>query len=596
MFETYRLIWTLFDRKDRRRFVLLAMLSTVMAVFEVAGVAIILPFLGVMAQPELIQTNPILSTFASVLGLQSDQSVMVALGLVVLGVILLGMTVRTVVTYAQIRFGVSQTYVVAARLLGGYLAQDYVWFLNRNSSDLTTTLLSEVERVFRDSVLPAIQIISNLCIILLIAGLLFVVEPGVAIGASLLLGGVYTLLYFVLRKPLGRLGERYSRAQQSTHHVVQELTGGIKEVKLMGLEAESVQRFRTPAQQLARHMTLALMSGRLPRFALEAVVYGGFIAMVLVMILLRGDKMGDLVPLFGLIGMAGARLFPAIQLLFQQISQIRFTEGALQRLCERVAAVSTAPVEPSTAPPLRLNREIALRDVAFRYPGAEKTSFEGFSARLAARSTIGIVGGTGAGKTTLIDLILGLLQPESGEILIDGVPLTPDRVRAWQKSLGYVPQHIFLTDDSVAANIAFGIPADRIDMAAVERAARVANLHDFIMTELPQGYATSVGERGVRLSGGQRQRIGIARALYHDPDVLILDEATSALDNLTERSVMEAVHNLARQKTVIMIAHRLTTVEDCDMILMLEQGKVVAQGSYRDLVAGNDTFRRMATR
>ena len=211
-----------------------------------------------------------------------------------------------------------------------------------------------------------------------------------------------------------------------------------------------------------------------------------------------------------------------------------------------------------------------------------------------ARTTVGLVGGTGAGKTTVVDLILGLLEPQKGAIRVDGVPITAANRRAWQRTIGYVPQPIFLTDESVAANIAFGLPPEAIDRAAVERAARIAELHDFIMDELPQGYDTPVGERGVRLSGGQRQRIGIARALYHDPDVLILDEATSALDNLTEKAVMDAVHNLGHAKTIILIAHRLSTVRACDTIFMMEQGRVVAQGSYDELIAGNQTFRAMA--
>jgi ABC-type multidrug transport system fused ATPase/permease subunit len=208
---------------------------------------------------------------------------------------------------------------------------------------------------------------------------------------------------------------------------------------------------------------------------------------------------------------------------------------------------------------------------------------------------VGIVGGTGAGKTTAVDVLLGLLRPQQGALVVDGVEVTDDKVRSWQKSVGYVPQQIFLTDDTVAANIAFGVPPKAIDMAAVERAARIAEMHDFVTRELPDGYATTLGERGVRLSGGQRQRIGIARALYHDPDVLVLDEATSALDNLTERAVMDAVHNLGGKKTIVMIAHRLSTVRDCDRIFLLEQGRVVAQGSYDALVESNAEFRRLVS-
>ena len=229
----------------------------------------------------------------------------------------------------------------------------------------------------------------------------------------------------------------------------------------------------------------------------------------------------------------------------------------------------------------------------YRYPAAERPALEGVDMTIPVRSSVGIVGGTGAGKTTVVDVILGLLRPERGALEVDGTPVADADLRAWQNSIGYVPQQIFLTDDTVRANIAFGLDPGEVDAAAVERAARVAELHDFVMRELPQGYDTAIGERGVRLSGGQRQRIGIARALYHDPDVLILDEATSALDNLTERAVMAAVQNLGRAKTVIMIAHRLSTVRNCDVIFMMERGRVVAQGSYDELLARNRSFQAM---
>jgi ABC-type multidrug transport system fused ATPase/permease subunit len=219
---------------------------------------------------------------------------------------------------------------------------------------------------------------------------------------------------------------------------------------------------------------------------------------------------------------------------------------------------------------------------------------QGLALEIPAFTTVGLVGATGSGKTTTVDIILGLLEPQAGQLRVDGAPITAENRRAWQRSLGYVPQQIFLADDTVAANIAFGIPKNQIDREAVERAARIANLHDFVTLEMPQGYSTVVGERGIRLSGGQRQRIGIARALYHRPQVLILDEATSALDNLTEQAVMEAVHALGHEITIILIAHRLSTVRDCDHIYLLEKGQLTAQGTYDELVAGNKRFRRMA--
>ncbi|MDZ4138393.1 MAG: ABC transporter ATP-binding protein [Erythrobacter sp.] len=594
MFRTYRLIWGLLTGRERRNFILLIFLTMVMTVFEVGSVTAILPFLSVLARPEMIGTNHALIWFAGVFNLGSHAQVMLALGGVVLTVVLVGMVVRAYVTYLQIRFSLMRAYAIASRLLRGYLQQDYVWFLSRNSAELSQSLLSEIDTVIREAVLPAVLVMSNFMVVLLIGGLLFAVEPWVAVGATTLLLSSYLLIYLVLRNRLGRISAQRLAANRQRFHVVQEVAGGIKELKVMGLEQISLHRFRTPAETMARNQSLGQTLTRLPRFALEAVVYGGFIAMVLFLIVVRGDDMADLIPLLGLIGIAGVKLFPAMQQIYQQLSSIRFSSASLEKLHHTMTTLAERPFAQSAAEPLHLTRQIELRGLHFRYPGAERDTLDGFSAVIAARTTLGIVGGTGAGKTTVIDILLGLLHPGAGEILVDGVAVTPDRVRAWQKSLGYVPQHIFLSDDTVAGNIAFGIPADKIDRVAVERAARVANLHEFVMSDLAQGYQTMVGERGVRLSGGQRQRIGIARALYNDPDVLILDEATSALDNVTERAVMEAVHNLGGKKTVIMIAHRLSTVENCDTIFLLEQGRLAAQGSYGDLLQNSENFRKMA--
>jgi ATP-binding cassette, subfamily B, bacterial PglK len=595
MFRSYQLIFALLSAHEKRRFLLLVLLTIIMSVFEMISVAGILPFLSVLARPDLIDTHWLLQAFSRTLGLTDHQQIKIALGLTIFLIMVIGMVVRAVVTYAQIRFALTRGYTIAARLLRGYLSQPYVWYLSRNSAGLAQSLLSEVDLVVRESILPGVLLISNLTILILIGAFLFVVEPWVALGATALLSGVYILAYVALRGRLARIGQLRMAANRARFQVVQEIAGGLKEVKVMGLEAVSLTRFRIPSEAMARYQTAGLVIGKLPRFGLEAVVYGGFIGMVLVMIVLRGDTISDLLPLLGLLGMAATKMFPALQQLYQEISMLRTSAAPLERLHAALTEARDVPVlGKSEGPALDLTDQLVFRDVSFRYPQAEQGTLSGLNLCIPARARVGIVGGTGAGKTTVIDLLLGLLTPDAGQITVDGVPLTAQNIRAWQNNVGYVPQSIFLTDDTVAANIGFGLPADQLDMTLVEAAARTANLHDFVMSDLPQGYATLVGERGVRLSGGQRQRIGIARALYHNPAVLVLDEATSALDNLTERAVMEAVRNLGGSKTVIMIAHRLTTVEDCDTILMLERGKLIAQGSYADLVAQNDTFRRMA--
>ena len=594
MIRTYRLIWEILTTSERRRYLLLLALSVIMSLFEVAGVAVILPFLKIISDPTFIHTNWLFIWFQGVTGLKTDHEVTIATGLVVFAVILMGMVVRAAASYAEIRFGLMRAYSIGRRLLNGYLHQPYVWFLSRNSSDFGQNLLSEIDLVIRESVLPAVLLISNSLITVLIAAFLFAVEPGVAIGATVLLVTVYAVVYRSLRGWLSRIGGARFIANRDRFQIVNEALGGIKEVKLLGIEAEFLHRFSGPAHAMAQQQTLGLVIGRLPRFALEAVCYGGFILMVLVMVITRGDAVQNALPTFGLIGMAGSKLFPSLQMIYTNLASMRYSTQALEKLHASVMALGDTGTENEDAAAVPLHDRLELRGLQFRYPSAEKDSLYGLSLTIPARTTIGVVGGTGAGKTTMIDLILGLLRPDAGQVLVDGTVITDNRVRAWQKSLGYVPQSIFLSDETVAGNIAFGVDPARIDLVAVERAARIANLHDFVMSDLPQGYQTTVGERGVRLSGGQRQRIGIARALYHDPDVLILDEATSALDNLTERAVMEAVQNLGHAKTIIMIAHRLTTVMNCDTIYLLDHGKVEASGSYDDLVANSATFRRMA--
>jgi len=594
MFRAYQLIWDIFTPKERKKFLLVLVMTIFMSIFEVIGVAVILPFMKVLADPTIIHTNSVFSWFYEFFSFSSDHSYTIALGLVVFLTITLSMAFRAVATYTLVRFSLMRSYAISSRLLKGYLYQDYTWFLSRNSSELGQTLLSEVDTLVRECILPAVVLIAHALVVTLVVGLLFVVEPWIAIGAIVSLGSVYALVYLFLRKLLKRIGQERYTANKDRFQVAQEATGGIKELKVMGLEAGFLRRFRDPALRMARYQTLGLVIGRLPRFALEAVSFGGFILIALVMLVQREAGIVDMLPIFGLIGMAGTKLFPALQQMYQQISLIRFSLPALETLHHTITTLEV-PVQPATnTPGLRLTKRLELQNINYCYPHADQQILNNFSMTVSARSTIGIVGGTGAGKTTVIDLILGLLHPDSGKVLIDGEELSLDRIHAWQKSLGYVPQHIFLTDDSLLANIAFGVEPDEIDISAVKRAAKIANLDEFVINELPEGYDTVVGERGVRLSGGQRQRIGIARALYHDPDVLVLDEATSALDNLTERAVMEAVHNLGKAKTIIMIAHRLSTVESCDTIFLLERGRVVEQGSYEKLVEVNETFRRMA--
>jgi ABC-type multidrug transport system fused ATPase/permease subunit len=331
----------------------------------------------------------------------------------------------------------------------------------------------------------------------------------------------------------------------------------------------------------------------MPRFVLEVIAFGGMLLVVLYLMAQSSSFAGAL-PIIALYAFAGYRLMPALQQIYGAVTQLKFAGPALNALHTDLMELSPVESYDEVVDPVPLNKCIELKNIVYQYPNANAPALNGINLNIPARSTVGLVGSTGSGKTTTVDLILCLLQPCAGTLCIDGQVVNASNRLQWQKSIGYVPQQIYLADDTLSANIAFGFAPEMVDQRAVERAAKIANLHDFVIQNMPLGYGTKVGERGVRLSGGQRQRIGIARALYNNPSVLILDEATSALDNLTEQAVMEAVHNLSHSITIILIAHRLTTVRECDQIYLLENGVVKANGSFEELLEKSDQFRAMA--
>jgi len=594
MIQTYRLLWQLLSPLEKRRFLVLLVMVAFMAIFEAIGVAIILPFLQVLAKPEAIQSNTILRMFWDSFNFVSIQNFVSVFGLVVFAFIVFSLFFRAVSTYVLMQFCLMRAHSLGVQLLQKYLYQPYVWFLTRNTSELGQTVLSEIDVVVRDSLLPAVLFISHTLVTFLIIGIVFLIDPWIALGTFGVLGGGYLLVYFLLRKRLEDVGEQRYWANRERFLVAQEATSGLKELKVMGIEDAFIKRFHNPAKNMARSQTKQQILSKLPRFVLEGLTYGGFIIMILVLQIRHGAQITDMLPFLGLVGMAGSKLFPALQQIYQQVSLMRGAVPALKDLHHNLTTLEIPKNSQDGPAALHLEDSFELREVSFSYDKQERAILNNISLKFPKGDTIGIVGGTGAGKTTVVDLILGLLVPDSGDLVADGTKINLENIRAWQKNLGYVPQHIFLSDASVAENIAFGVEKDQIDQDAVERAARIAQLHEFVATELSDGYDTFVGERGVRLSGGQRQRIGIARALYYNPEILVFDEATSALDNLTEQALIEAVHNIGRSKTVIMIAHRLSTVKECDTIFLLEAGNLAAEGTYDKLISGNEKFKKMA--
>ena len=597
MIEMYRKLFSLLDRRERKQFYIVCAMILVMGLFDMAGVAVILPFLRVVTDPSIIESSTRLSGIYDWLAPSSMQNFLIFLGAIVLVVLLISLLVKVATMYAVARFSQMRKYHLSSRLLEGYLRQPYVWFLERHSSQLTKTVMQEVDRVVGSAMVPAMRIIAQMTTVSFMLLLLLLIEPKVAISVGLVLAGLYMVIFGTVRKTLSRVGETLVEVNSQRFRVISEVIGGVNEVKLAGIERDYMKRFRKPTLTHAKTLMIEQLAVEMPRYLLEALLFGGMVILVLALLIANNGNISEIIPVLGLFAVAGLRMLPAVQLVYHSLSAMRVGRAVLDvihRDLHLLGRTGSDLPEEGGRVPLKLTDKLVLDDVKYAYPNMERAAIDGMNMTIAANTTVGIVGGTGAGKTTTVDVMLGLLRPDSGQMTADGVAITAENIRAWQDNVGYVPQQIFLTDDTVAANIAFGVPEAKRDQAKVERAAKIASLHDFVMSELPDGYSTWVGERGVRLSGGQRQRIGIARALYHDPDILILDEATSALDNITERAVMDAVSNLGHAKTIIMIAHRLTTVQQCDTIFLLENGRVSASGRYDELVEKNTVFRSMA--
>lgn len=568
----------LLSRREKRRGAVVLALVVVMAALETAGVASVAPFLSVLGDPATIETNPALSRLHSWVGAPPQDTFLMMLGAGAFCVIVTAAAVRLVTDYALNHFIEMRRHSISERLLETYLRQPYSFFVTRHSTDLARTILSEVDQLITNVFFPGTFMVAYAVVLAAFVVLLIVVAPGLGVVAVGCLGGAYGIVYLVVRRRLSRVGDERRRANHARFRMAGEALAGIKEIKLLGREHAYLSRFHTPSARQARSQAVNRTLSETPRFLVEAVALGGMIVLAVTVLAIHGsDRLGTVLPLLGLYAFAGMRMLPAAQRVYQGAAKLRFgapaVNGVYHDLRQRIA---TAELRREAPAPLAPQHTLALDRVSYHYPEATAPALTEMSLTIPAGSSLAIVGQTGAGKTTLVDVLLGLLRPTAGTLRVDDRPITKARLAAYQAALGYVPQQVFLTDASVAENIAFGRPPGAIDMAWVQTCARLAQLDTTISQELPDGYATVLGESGTRLSGGQRQRLAIARALYHDPAVLVLDEATNALDPATEAAVLDSIVALQGRKTVILIAHDERIARRCDRIATLEAGRLAS--------------------
>jgi ABC-type multidrug transport system fused ATPase/permease subunit len=560
----------------RKKLVLVFFLSLAQGIFQVIGVTSIFPFLAIAAYPERIRNSQFGRRFLELLPPMDNRQLLLTAGIIAIAALLLSNAVNLMAEYARTRYAYSFGHWLRVRLLRRIVSQPYGYFLQRNSSELLKKVIGDVSNYVSGVLLPLLDSVARALTSALLLATLFLVHPLIALAAAGGFGAFYLIVFRLLSRKRNEINEALKNSSVGSYREAHQMLSGIKPVKVHRAEEHFLARFSAHSNTSARMSGQVPIFANSPRYLIEPLAFGGLVVIVMILAA-RGRNFGDVLPNLGVMALAGYRLLPALQLLYSQLTQLASMRHSLDEVYDEfVAAESDRNISDrsdsenlSRAKPYAWNQTITLDQVSFNYPDGSKPILDGLSLTIGKNSSVAFIGPTGSGKSTLVDLLLGLHRPSRGRILVDGQPLTPELIPAWQASIGYVPQDIFLIDDTVARNIALGVPETEINPERLRQVCATAQILDFIEAELLQGFQAKVGERGVRLSGGQRQRVGLARALYHRPSVLILDEATSALDTETEAALIEALRSLSGKLTIVMIAHRLSTVADCRQVFDL---------------------------
>ena len=590
-YELLRSVWRHLSRRRHRQFYALFALLILGATAEIVSLGAVLPFVAILTSPKRVFKIHFVAHIAQSWGINSPTGLVLPLTIAFGGAALASGSIRMLLSWASIRFAYASGADISIEVYRRTLYQPYSVHVARNSSDVISGITQKVDGVVE--VLNHIFLLLTSAVVLLaIMGTLLAIDPVIAAVATVSFGMSYGSIAWLSRRRLHRNSRRIANEQTRVLKALQEGLGGIRDVLLDGTQPLYCDIYTRADAPLRRAQGNNFFIAASPRFAMEAV------GMILVALLayslrLRPGGIGAALPVIGAVALGAQRMIPALQQGYHAWATIvgrRVSVAMTLHLLDQPVATELFRPPPR---PMGFVREIRFESVRFRYSEEGPWVLDGVGFAIPRGARVGIVGGTGSGKTTTLDLLMGLLLPTAGTIEVDGAPLQGELIRAWQRTIAHVPQAIYLADASIAENIALGTPPDAIDMDRVRRAARRAQIAEFIESRA-EGYAATVGERGVRLSGGQRQRIGIARALYKEAGVLIFDEATSALDTTTEQSVMRAIDDLDRDLTILLIAHRLSTVRRCDVIMELGQGRMIAHGTYDELLECSPTFRRMA--
>ncbi|WNZ27673.1 ABC transporter ATP-binding protein [Leptolyngbya sp. NK1-12] len=587
-----KFLYVLQDKK--KALLIMIILFLVVSLMEALGTGMVGPFITLATHPNAVQENVLLNRIYTAFSFASPHQFLILTGCLIIVVFYLKAILSFKAQKYIFDFSFGQQGELSSRLMRLYLAAPYTFHLDRNSAALIQNIVNETHTVANGLLIPLLMSISNLVIIAALVVLLVATN----VLATLVIAGILIasfVLFHQFKDRLSQWGKDGSDARTAMIRVINHGLGGLKETRVIGCEAHFEKQLQEQAQKFATSSSLAVSFSNLPRYMIEAVLITFLIIFTFLFLVLNQQNAQNLSAVLGIFALASIRLLPAAGNLLSSINGIRYNSYALDKLYLDLkeleqfqsrtfdaSGMTRQAADSSYCEHMTFLHQIALNNVTYAYPNSSANALQGISLNIRKGQSIGLIGKSGAGKTTLVDVILGLLIPQSGDIQVDGVSIY-ENLRAWQNIIAYVPQSIFLIDDTLEHNVAFGVPKHLIDQDRLWKAIEAAQLSELV-EQLPSGIDTMVGERGVLLSGGQRQRVGIARALYHEREILVFDEATAALDNETEELVTEAIKSLSGIKTMIIIAHRLSTIEHCDCIYSLQEGRVFKSGTYEEVV------------
>lgn len=589
-------IIALLDSRAKKQAVILLFLMIIGAAFEAVGIGLIFPFIALISNPEIIEKISILRWLYEYSGLENRQKLIIFFAIFLIIIFIVKSVYISFMNYMQYKFAFSNQVALSNRLLSHYLKSPYIFHVQRNSAELLKNVNSEVLWIFNHVLLPLMVIVAELLVLIFIGAVLMVAAPIATITTFLFLGGAGGIFYLGVKRKMGELGKNQQYHIGKMIQWVNQGLGGIKDAKIRGKEDYFLNAYRRSAESYAYANIYLKEVESLPRMFIETL---GITAILVgsIIVVMRGEDVGKYLPFLALFAMSAIRIMPSLNRIISSSAGIRFFTASVDAVYndlfnnEYNINVKIAPCLSVASEPITFNKEIVLEKVSFRYPEREKLVLNEISLKIKKGSSIGFVGASGAGKSTLVDIILGLLNPLKGSVLVDGRPVI-ENLRSWQKLIGYIPQTVYLMDDTIRRNVAFGLEDSEISDEKVWQSLKDAQLESFVM-DLAEGIQTQVGENGVRLSGGQRQRIGIARALYGNPEVLVLDEATSALDSETEQEIAKVVSCLRGTKTLIIIAHRLTTLINCDNIFFIKASIIGNSGTFDELKSSDSDFQAL---